>query len=535
MTIHSFSLLFATFLQVQAGAEPGGFLSRLKMIVERDQIVIITVLFVLLLGFVLRLVPAERARIRAAALLFGFALVLVLTSIVFETAALTTGAAAIHWGALMLGAIALVNLLSLFVFDVALKVVQFQSPRILRDLIVALGYLGAGFYLLARGGVSLSGIVTTSAVISAVIGFALQDTLGNIMAGMALQFEKTINVGDWIKVDQHTGRVTEIRWRYTAIETRNWDTVIISNSAMMKAQVTILGRRHGLQLKHRQWVWFNVDFRSSPTEIIAAVNQALQAEPIDGVVAEPKPHCILYDFKESYGQYAVRYWLNDLAVDDPTDSLVRTRVYFALRRNGISLSIPAQSVFVTRESESRKGRKQEREINRRLRALAGVDLFQPLNEEEHRWIAERLRVAPFTKGEAMTRQNAEAHWLYIITRGSAEVQLALEGGAHRKVATLQTGDFFGEMSLMTGEKRSATVIALEDTECYRLDKEVFQDVLLSRPEIVEHISGILAQRRLGLEAAREELDAETRQARMKQTQHDILTRISRFFHLHDKA
>src|SRR3989442_12812743 len=129
------------------------------------------------------------------------------------------------------------------------------------------------------------------------------------------------------------------------------------------------------------------------------------------------------DFKESFCSYAVRYWLTDLAVDDPTNSVVRMRIYFALRRAGIPLSIPAHSLFVTEEDQSRDQRKSAEEIERRVQALKDVELFQTLTDEERRSLGARLRVAPFVRGEAMTRQGAEAHWLYVITKGEAEVRI----------------------------------------------------------------------------------------------------------------
>jgi CRP-like cAMP-binding protein len=338
-------------------------------------------------------------------------------------------------------------------------------------------------------------------------------------------------VGDWIKVDQNVGKVTEIRWRHTAIETHNWETVIIPNGVLMKAQVTVLGRRTDQAVQWRRWVYFNVDFRTSPNEVIQAVVDALLAEPITGVAAEPKPNCILYEFKDSYGVYAVRYWLTDLANGDPVDSLIRTRIFSALKRANIPLSIPAQSVFVTEDSQTRKVFKSEQEISHRLATLEHVEMFRNLTDSEKRTLAEHMRTAPFTKGEAITRQGSEAHWLYIITRGSADVNIQVDGAARRSIATLHEGDFFGEMSLMTGAKRSATVIAREDAECYRLDKEAFHEILHQRPEMAEQISHVLAHRQVELEAAREGLDAEARQTRVKHAQGDILARIKDFFSL----
>lgn len=119
----------------------------------------------------------------------------------------------------------------------------------------------AALTLLGRHGVDLSEIIATSAVVTAVIGFSLQDTLGNIMGGMALQLEQSIGVGDWVRVGEVEGIVREIRWRQTSIETRSWETVVVPNSALMKSQVTVLGRRQGQPRLHRISVEFNVDFR----------------------------------------------------------------------------------------------------------------------------------------------------------------------------------------------------------------------------------------------------------------------------------
>src|SRR4029077_12344315 len=123
----------------------------------------------------------------------------------------------------------------------------------------------------------------------------------------------------------------------------------------------------------------------------------------------------------------------------------------------------------------------------------------------------------------------------IITRGSGEVLIQSEDGERRQVATLTAGDFFGEIGLMLGIPRTATVRAIEDTDCYRLDKEAFIDILHNRPEIAEHIAHVMARRRGELEAIREDLDADTRRHRMANAQQDIIARITSFFGLSTAA
>lgn len=491
--------------------------------------------FMLLAVILFALVPQERMRMRNAVLLFVVSFIGLLVVAVlgwYGAVPHSTPYRWTRWLSHFIASVAIVNLLSVFVFDVALDAIKLKPPRIMRDLMLAFAYIIIALSLLSQSGVDLTGIVATSAVITAVIGFSLQDTLGNIMGGMALQMERTIGVGDWVRIDNNEGRVKEIRWRQTSIETRNWDTIVIPNSMLMKGQVTLLGRREGEPRQHRMWVHFNVDFRYAPTEVIDNVETALRAEHIPNVAIEPAPNCIFLDFKESYGNYAVRYWLTDMAVDDPTSSVVRQRIYFALRRASIPLSIPAQSLFITEEDESRRTRKHDEEIESRVEALKHIDLFNSLTDDERKGLAARLIEAPFVRGEAMTRQGAEAHWLYIIRSGEAEVRVIAEGGGlTEKVATLPAGAFFGEMGLMTGEPRSATVIATTDVDCYRLDKKDFHDILRRRPEIAEDISHILARRRVELDGIREGLNEEAMRQRMLHTQHDFLNRIRNFFML----
>jgi small-conductance mechanosensitive channel/CRP-like cAMP-binding protein len=476
-------------------------------------------------------VPKRRERLRNAVLLFFVSILgLFISASLLYYGYSEKGSAYrwTQWAVFLIMGMAIVNVLSVFVFDIVLH--RFDIPRILRDLLTGLAYIVVAIALLSKVGVDLTGIVATSAVLTAIIGFSLQDTLINIVGGIALEMDNTVNAGDWIRVDKYEGRVKEIRWRQTSIETRDWDTVVIPNSMLIKGQFLILGKRTNEPRQHRMWVYFNVDFRYSPTEVIDAVEKALRAEPIADVAQEPPIHCIVFEFKESYITYAVRYWLTDLALTDPTNSVVRTRIYAALRRADISLSIPAQTLFITEDDASRRQQKHEKEIAHREDVLHRVEIFQPLTHEERHELAERLSVAPFVRGEAITRQGAEAHWLYVITKGEVEVRVSVDGsGLSKQVAILREGDFFGEMGMMTGARRSATVVAATDTECYRIDKEAFQDIIRRRPEIAEDISLVLANRRVALEAARDGLNEEAAKQRLHSTQGDLLKRIRAFF------
>lgn len=413
-------------------------------------------------------------------------------------------------------------------FQVLLPALRIRAPRIVQDVLVAGTTIVACVIVASRSGLNLSGIIATSAVLTAVIGFSLQDTLGNVIGGLALQTDDSIQVGDWVKVNDVNGRVTEIRWRYTAIETRNWETVFIPNAVLLKNQVTVLGRRRGSPRQWRRWVYFTVDYRHPPTTVIDAVEGALRGAAIPNVAAEPPPNCIVIDFQESLARYAVRYWLTDLAVDDPTDSAVRVRVHYALRRSNIALSMPAHAVFLTEETGDRRANKAQRQDEQRAVALERVDLFASLPPDDRALLASNLHFAPFARGEVLTRQGAQAHWLYIVAQGQVSVRVSVDG-EQREVAQLGSGTFFGEMSLLTGAARSATVVALTEVECWRLDKAAFKALLDRRPEVAEDVAETLAARQVELEAVRDNLTAEARKRRVEASRQDLLARIRDFF------
>lgn len=473
--------------------------------------------------------PEERPRLRVFWVILGLhsVLALVATSLRDEGG---DPYVEVQLAAHILGAIVLVGVVANLVFRVLAPRVGLRSPLILADVAGAGATLVVIFFLASRAGFNLSGLIATSAVLTAVIGLSLQDTLGNVMGGLAIQSDDSLVVGDWVRIGDTAGRIVQIRWRYTAIETRNRETLIVPNGMMVKEKVTVQGRCSGLPAPLRRWVWFNVDFRVSPDEVVRVVEQALREQVIPRVAASPRPDCVAMDLGDSYARYAVRYWLTDLAVDDPTDGQIRTRIYLALQRAGISLALPSAARLVS-ESADREADRARVEREDRLAALREIDLFAHLPDEDLELLAHGLRHTPFGRDETLTRQGSEAHWLYLVRRGLVSVRVAGEGGVEREVARLGAGTFFGEMSLMTGAPRSATVVALEHVDCYRLDQHVFQRLLAQRPVLAEQTGRLLAARMVELEATRQGLDAEARQRAIDRASKDLINRIRTFFRL----
>jgi len=429
----------------------------------------------------------------------------------------------------LLGLVA-IRLSGQFVFRVLLPLARPRPPRILEDLVVMVAYVIWGFVRLRLAGLDLSGIVATSAVITAIIAFSVQDTLGNILGGLALELDSGFEIGDWIRVDDVSGRVVDVRWRSVSIQTRNWETVVVPNSHMVRSKVTVLGRRSGGVLQMRRWVWFSVPLSASPAKVISVVEAAMRNAAVPNVAATPAPNAVLMEFERGYARYALRYWLTDFERDDLTDSGMREHILVALQRAGMRIAVAEERVHVIAEDRLHAEQVAERELAVRMEVLKSIDLFGELSDDEIQMVAAGLEPAPFATGDLITRQGAVAHWLYLLATGEVSVEVEGADGVRHPIAALQGPTVFGEMGLLTGEPRHATVIARAGCECYRLQKAVFEDVLVKRPSLADRMSRILAERQNSLEQKSVDLAARAddtrRSARMS---NEILGQIRRFF------
>ncbi len=499
--------------------------------------VLLTGVVVLVAFLVNRFAPKRRRVVRRAAVLLFLYWVATAVRLALDAVSLGGAAHATGTFANLFGIFAAVSALGIVVFELLLPAIRVKVAPIATDVATGAAYVLAALVVLRHAGLELSGIVATSAVVTGILALSLQATLGNVIGGLALQLDDSVRVGDWVQLESgRQARVRQIRWRHTVLETRDWDTLIVPNAALLSAQLLILGKREGQPLLHRMWVYFNVDFRFSPSEVIEAIETSLRAAPIEGVAVTPPPNCVCMDFakdrRDSFACYAVRYWLTDLAADDPASSRVRERIHAALRRAGIPLAVPAAHIWMEQDSAEVRERKKGADLRRRRAALDAVDLLRPLHEDERASVADRLRFAPFARGEIITRQGSVAHWLYILAEGKVEVRVG-SGAEEKVVAEIEAPGFFGEMGLMTGEPRRATVVAKTEVDCYRLDKEAFERIITERPGIAAEISEALAKRSVELEAATEDNDPGSRESRMVEERRKILATVQDFFGLRE--
>ena len=487
----------------------------------------LTLLALVLSGALLRVRPHERLTFLNTLWLFFLGIGGQATALALDALDLPRAAATVYTVFRILTAVALIRLFGFTVFRLLLPLAGKRPTRIVEDLAILVAYAGYGLAQLRGAGVDLGSLVTTSAILTAVIAFAMQDTLGNALGGLAIQLDHSVQVGDWIKIDDLTGRVRDIRWRTTLIETRNWETVLIPNSALMKGRVSILGRRDGTAPAWRRVLNFMVDPGVPPARVIAIVEDEMRELSIPNVARNPAPSCVLSGFEQGNLRYHLRYFLTDFLEDDSTDSMVRVHLFASLQRAGIRIAEPQHTIHAVQRDEAHAESVKKRELTRRLQVLNSVQLFAGLTEAEKADIAERLQYAPFARGDAITKQGNTANWLYILAFGEAEVLYEPPGGTPQVIGAVRAGQFFGEMALLNGEARSATVRAKSDVECYRLDRASFQELLRARPEISSEVGRIVGSRKPDLEQARDAFARVPVPVGEKKT--PLFTRIRRFF------
>jgi CRP-like cAMP-binding protein len=209
---------------------------------------------------------------------------------------------------------------------------------------------------------------------------------------------------------------------------------------------------------------------------------------------------------------------------------VRIHLFASLQRAGIRVAETQTTVHAVAKDVAHAENVRQRELQRRLIMLRQVDLLAPLSDEEKNFVADRLQYAPFARGDVITKQGSVAHWLYVIAFGEAEVRFEQPGRAPRVLGMVRAGQFFGEMGLLAGESRNATVVAKTDVECYRLDRASFQALLLARPELADEVSKVVAARKPDLEMARSEA-AQAQASPTEPVEPALLERIQRFFGL----
>jgi small-conductance mechanosensitive channel/CRP-like cAMP-binding protein len=430
------------------------------------------------------------------------------------------------WSLLILApGLVLMVRVSVLLFQTLFRRSQGEAPPALLDSVVAVALYGIGAGVIAKTwlGLELTPFLATSAVVGAVVGLALQETLGNLFTGIALHTEAPFGVGDWVRVGELEGRVEQVSWRATRLRTWSGDTLTIPNVEVSRKAILNFSLPRE---PHSRTLAIGVSLQTPPNKVLEAL--AAVARQVPGAPREPPASIRVLRYSDSAVEYEVRYFVGAYEDYRRAEGEIYRLIWYHFRRLGIEVPFPIRDVYLHRAQAV--AQEPETQAQRLARTLRSIDLFQPLSDEELRRAADAFRHLHYAAGERVIHEGEQGDSFFIIDRGEAQVQKAI-AGAERSLARLAEGHFFGEMALLTGEKRSATVVASSDLDLFTLDKSGFHAILAANPAIAEEISTILAERREALSQAEGDVTARFESGASGELKQRILDRIRSYFGL----
>lgn len=400
-------------------------------------------------------------------------------------------------------------------------------PKIIRDIVQGVVYFVVALAILRAVGFEPGQILTTSAVLTAVIGLSLQETLGNLVAGLAVQVQRPFDVGDWVQFDSdaaHIGRVVEVNWRATKLVTLDEVEVIVPNGTLAKAPLTNFSKPTKLV---RRSVRIQAPYDVAPKRVHQTILRAVADVP--GVAQDPAPSVVTSNFMDSGIEYWVRVFTNQFGKRDAIDGMVRDRIWYAFQRAGIAIPFPHRVIDVHQISDESRARDTDRKTDKKLDALERVDFLRVIEPEQRRQLALSAKTRLFSPGEVIVKQGDDSQELFIIQRG--EVVIVLENSeSSTEVTRLQEGEFFGEMALVTGERRKATVKAARECELIGIGHDAFERVLHESPDVVVELSRVLAERQIQLDETAAQADMD-RSSVVEEKSSLLIAKIKKFFSL----
>src|SRR5881394_2345376 len=412
-----------------------------------------------------------------------------------------------------------VRVVNALLFDFLFRLRRgYEAPTLIRNIFTLIAFTILFVLVFNRiyQEINLGGLITTSAIFGVIIGLALQDTLGNFFAGISLHADRPFQVGDVIVVgsQKHTGVVESISWRAIKIRTFQNHIVLVANSTAAKEAIEVAPRDN----LNARIVTFSTIYTDSPAKTIHIVREAVRDS--DNVSEKITPIVRIRQLGDSSIDWEIKYWLDDYARYNDTDALVRQRVWYALRRNGLTFAFPTRTLYLERAVSPRPVTAEDQIADR----LSAVDIFSPLSPDELRQLAKATAGHIFAPSETLIRAGDEGSSMFVVHSGRVAVQISDRGGP-RTVAELTEGNFFGEMALFTGEPRTANVVALEETEVLEIGHAAMKHIFQTNPSLAESISWTIAERQAQLAK-----DSASAQPSIQETA-GLLSSIKRFFGL----
>ncbi len=399
-----------------------------------------------------------------------------------------------------------------------------EAPRILQHLVSGLLYLaaiGIIFVVVFEG--SISGVLVSTGVIVGVIGLALQNVLGDLFSGITITLEKPYGVGDWISLpDGSVGEVTDISWQATYLKSFNSSRLVVPNSYALKSVVHNYSRPTKL---FGLWITVSVDRSFEPSVVRRLLLEA--ALTCDAVIKNPTPAVNVSDATGNPIRYMVYVHFRDYISHFGGRNDLFMNIYTILSRAGISTA-PEKYEIATETAEPRT-----LEMPSLRDELRNAKIFSVLSEEQIDILTEYATCHTYHPEEEIVSQGNDDNALLIITSGVVQVIKKNEKGREIEIARLGAGDIIGEMSLLTGEKRSATVKAMVQVTLIQVTKEGLEPILKAEPALSDEFAQVILERQLNQEQFLESMKRSNKAASdfVSDYLEAFVRRIRRFFRL----
>jgi small-conductance mechanosensitive channel/CRP-like cAMP-binding protein len=363
--------------------------------------------------------------------------------------------------------------------------------KIFRDILQALFFIAVALIALHELGFEPGSLLTTSAILTAVLGLSLQEVLGNLFAGLAVQTERPFEVGDWIQVgDGQTliGQVVELNWRTTKLQTNDLTEIVVPNAMIAKSSIRNFRRPEPIT---RRLVAFQAPYEVTPNRVERAVLGCMSHVP--GVAESRLPELWTDGFEDSGIGYQLVYFITDFAARKSIESEVRNRIWYALARAGISMPYPTRDLRVTRAHRPPLDAGLVWTKEQSAEVLGQVEFFEFLPEGVRQHLADLATAKRYGRSEPIVVEGAAGDGLFVVAEGRVAVKKDGPAGENLELASLGPGSLFGELSLLTGT-RQATVSAAIESVVLRISHDDFRDVVEQVPGLQESLLVQLTER-----------------------------------------